>query len=103
MLPPFSKLTTTDPDLNKVQDNLVRTLTPVFSTPVLGGSLIKSVQLVAGSNTINHNLGRVLIGWELSRQRGPASIYDNQDNNPSPNLSLILISSAAVSVDIYAW
>lgn len=99
----FTKQSTQDPDLNKVQDNLTRTLNPVFNTPILEGNLLQKIPLLTGSNTINHKLGRTLIGWMITRQRGAASIYDAQDLNSMPASTLILISSAPAIVDIYVF
>lgn len=99
----FYKITTDNTDLNKVQDNLIRTLNPVFNTPILNGSILQNVALVAGSNIVNHKLGRDLLGWKIVRQRAAANIYDNQDNNLTPSKNLLLISDAPVIVDIYVF
>jgi len=99
----FFKAPTQDQELNRIQDNLIRTLNPVFDTPILAGNLLQSVPLVVGSNIVNHKLGRNLIGWMLTRQRSLANIYDNQDNNTMPSTSLILISDANVTIDIYCF
>lgn len=103
MNPKFFKVNTSDKELNQIQDNLVRTLNPVIETPILGGTLLQSVALVTGSNVINHKLGRKLIGWVVSRQRSAANIYDDQDNNSTPQLNLILVTSADVILDIYCF
>lgn len=99
----FSKQITNDADLNKTQDNLVRTLNPVFNTPILAGNLLQLVPLVIGPNTIDHLLGRKLIGWMITRQRALANIYDIQDSNKMPTSTLILISDANVTVDLYVF
>ena len=102
-LPKFQQTNTSDQDLNTVQFNLVRTLNPVFDTPTLAGNLLQNVVLTAGDNSINHKLGRNLIGWQITRLRAASTIYDTQDTNKSPNLTLTLNSSAPVSVDIYVF
>lgn len=99
----FSKQITNSPDLNKTQDNLVRTLNPVFNTPILAGNLLQVVTLVIGPNNIDHLLGRKLTGWMITRQRALANIYDIQDSNKMPASTLILVSDANVTVDIYAF
>ena len=45
-------------------------------------------------------LQRPLQGWYIVRQRALASIYDTQDSNQNPSLTLNLTSNAVVSVDI---
>ena len=102
-LPKFQVINTSTPDLGTVQQNLVRTLNPIFNTPTLGGNLLTSQSLNVGANVINHGLGRNLNGWQLVRQRAAAQIFDSQDDNKTPNLTLALNSTAAVVVDIYVF
>lgn len=75
-------------------------LNPVINNPPNKCNVLSSVTLQTGNNVINHLLGRKLQGWKLVRQRAAASVYDNQDNNQSQDLTLVLISSAPVVVDI---
>jgi len=99
----FFQINTQNHDLSRVQDNISRALEPLYNTPTLGGNLLQQVSLLTGINTINHKLGRNLVGWQIVRQRAAASIYDDQDNNLTPNLTLSLISSAPVVCDIYVF
>jgi len=78
-------------------------LNPVIANPLAQGRLIQNVSLVSGANVINHQLGRKLQGWILTRQRSAASIYDTQDSNTMPALTLQLTSSAAVTVDLFVF
>ena len=75
-------------------------LDPVLANPVNGVNILKNVTLINGTTVINHKLGSTLHGWFLTRVRGSATIYDAQDNNQTPQLTLILVSNAAVNVDI---
>lgn len=89
--------------LLSVQTRWASILNPLLSNPLLNGVVLKQVQLASGSNIINHKLGRKLQGFIITRQRGPANIYDTQDNNSMPDLTLHLESSASVSCDIYVF
>lgn len=73
---------------------------PVLANPSLNSSILANVSLVNGSTTINHGLGRPLQGWRIVRINGSASVYDTQNNNPQPALTLLLTSSAAVEVSL---
>lgn len=95
--------TTDDKNMLLLQTNWATLLNPLLKSPMLLGQVLKSEQLATGVNIINHKLGRKLQGWSIVRQRGSASIYDQQDTNSSPQLTLALVSSAAVSVDIYVF
>lgn len=75
-------------------------LNPIIASPLNQVQILKNVQLSTGNNTINHLLGHKLRGWFFIRQRGPAAVYDLQDDNSSPQLTLLLVSNANVSVDI---
>lgn len=104
VLTKFTKLQGDDRESNQVQDNIQRVLQPVLNNPILNGTLLKTVKLTVGANAINHGLGRALVGWTLTRIRAAAvSVYDTQDSNTLPNLTLNLTSNAAVTVDIYVF
>lgn len=75
-------------------------LDPVSTNPLNNANILKNVQLTTGSNTINHKLGRPLQGWYILRQRASASLYDTQDSNLYPELTLVLVSSANVTIDL---
>ncbi len=99
----FQVIQSADQDLMTVQQNLTRTLNPIFNTNTLGGNILPNISLISGSNTINHKLGRDLSGWQIIRQRTAASIFDTQDTNKTPSLTLTLTSSADCSVDLYVF
>jgi len=103
-LPKFDKIQTKDVAINLIQDSLEKTLNPIFDNPLLSGQLLRNIVLQSGANTINHRLGRKLVGWFITRQRGnAANYYDTQDTNKLPALTLEITSSAAATVDIYVY
>ncbi len=87
--------------LPMMQTTWASQLDPIISNPILNGNILKNVALSAGANQINHLLGRNLQGWYVIRMRNNfAQIYDTQDSNQLPSLTLSLVSSASVNVDI---
>lgn len=79
-------------------------INPVITQPWNSGLLLKNVALVSGSNTVNHLLAKKLTGWVAVRFHGSwANIYDTQDSNQTPNLTLILVSSGIVIVDLWVF
>ena len=81
-------------------------LNPILNLPIINGVLIKNVSLIAANNPtqVNHRLGRKLVGWQLSRQRNvPAQVYDTQDSNTIPDLTLLLNTTADIVVDIWCF
>lgn len=87
-------------ELSLLQTRWKAIIDPVIAIPSNQGSLLANVPLVNGSNTINHLLGRKLVGWSICRQNALASIYDAQDVNQHPELTLVLISNATVIVTL---
>ena len=90
-------------NLMLMQNSWSSQLNPVLANPMTDASILTNVSLTTGSNTINHKLGTKLQGWSIVRKRAAADIYDNQDSNQMPTLTLILVSSANVSVDIMVF
>lgn len=89
--------------LNLLQTQWGSILGPVIRHPLLNGTTLQNVVLQAGDNVINHGLQRPLQGWFVVRQRGAGTFYDLQDTNVSPELTLLLNSSANVSVNLYVY
>lgn len=77
---------------------------PIINNPRNSSTTIKNIVLATGLNIIDHRLGRPLQGWSPSRIRGvQVMLYDNQDANQTPQLTLALVSSADVSIDLEVW
>ena len=89
-----------DRTLQMLQTRWKSILEPLLANPANNSSILKSVVLASGANTINHLLGRKLQGWKVVRQRSAATVYDTQDSNQTPELTLKLVASANVTVDI---
>lgn len=92
-----------DKDLMLMQTTWSAQLNQLLQNPCNIGMLLKEVSLVNGANVINHKLGRKLQGWAIVRKRASADIYDTQDTNNKPSLTLLLQSNANVTVDLYVF
>ena len=73
---------------------------PFLNNPANNSLILKQISLTAGPNTINHKLGRKLSGWKTTRVRSAVTLYDDQDSNQAPQLTLILVASAPCVVDL---
>lgn len=91
------------PVLQLLQTKWKSEIDPLLAKPLTQGLLLPSVSLAIGTNTINHRLGRKLIGWQLTRKRAAAAIYDTQDSNQMPQATLTLVSDAVVVVDLWVF
>lgn len=94
---------TSDRTINQLQQNILASVNPIIANPLSSGILLQKIELKTGLNTVNHKLDRPLTGWMITRQRGPAAIYDKQDTNNTPAVTLLLVSDANVSVDLYVF
>lgn len=99
----LAKFHTDDKPLMMLQTAWASELDPLLKNPTNNCSVLSSVQLQIGSNVINHKLGRKLQGWSVVRKRAAADVYDTQDSNPTPALTLTLTSSAVVVVDLLVF
>lgn len=99
----YTKLNTSDEKANRIQDNTKKAVAAVANTPLNQGAILTSIALKVGDNTIDHKLGKKLSGWFIVRLRGASTIYDKQDGNAQASQTLVLNSSAAVTVDIYVF
>lgn len=95
--------TTDNKDMTLLQTGWASQLNPLLRNPLSNGRLVQSLPIVSGINVIPHKLGRKLQGWIITRQNAAATFYDQQDSNSSPQLTLVLQSSAPVTVDIYVF
>jgi hypothetical protein len=99
----LARVQTVSKEINQLQENVIRSVEPVLDNPLVDGVLLQSIILLSGGNTINHKLGRRLKGWIVTRIRASATIYDTQDTNLFPDLTLKLTASANVTVDLYVF
>lgn len=92
-----------DKELMLLQSNWSSQLNQLLQNPCNIGILLSNVSLASGANIVNHNLGRKLQGWSIVRKRAASDIYDTQDSNKYPQLTLQLTASSAVVVDLYVF
>ena len=87
--------------VNQLQGNIETSVSSMVVKVQNDSEILTNVRLTAGQNNIiNHTLRRPLIKWSIIRIRSQARIWDDQDNNPSPELSVWLHTDTNVTVDI---
>lgn len=98
----LAKFFTDDKDLSLLQSSWARELNPVLANPIVNGHIVTAA-LVSGSNQISHKLGRRLTGYIIVKADAPITVYELTSPNVSPDLTLLLNSSAAANVSIYVF
>lgn len=96
----LTKFQTAIRELMLLQTDWISKINPFIGNPANNSSILKDVVLSTGSNTVNHLLGRTLQGWSIIRRNGVATVYDTQASNPLPELTLVLVASAPITVSI---
>jgi len=100
----FKRLDTQDEALSRVQENVDTAIGSLPSTEIIQGRLVKNIALISSAtNSVDHKLGRALIGWQIIRIRSNSIIWDTQDTNSIPQLTLNLNCSANVTVDLWVF
>lgn len=94
---------TEDQSLSLMQTKWAAAINPVLVNPMTNGLILQSVPLVPGDNVISHKLGRNLQGWMPVRLRAATTLFDKQDANTMPNLTLVLNSTNTSTVDLYVF
>ena len=76
-------------------------LNPLLASPLSQGIPLMGVVLVANTpQTLNHKLGRTMIGWFVTDQNAAASIYRTQPLNAQ---TITLEASASVTVNLWVF
>tara|TARA_R110002020_G_scaffold72210_1_gene185915 strand:+ start:108 stop:413 length:306 start_codon:yes stop_codon:yes gene_type:complete len=99
---PWSRITTDTHITEQLQDNMEPLMKAVEQSDLLKGTLLEKIEL-DGDTSVPHGLERRPTGWLVVRKRAPAIISDRQDDNPNPEKSLALVSSAPVTVDLWVF
>lgn len=101
-MPPLPIFNTQIREFSMMQTKWASVLNPLLSNPLSKSFLLEDIALSVGDNVINHLQDRILNGYMVVGMRGGFSqIYDKP--SPTPNLTLILNSSAAVTVSLVVF
>lgn len=82
------------------QTNWASQINPILNNPLVNGQLLKNIEIVAGSNVINHLLSRQMQGYFVTNANAAATIYRSQPFNTQ---TLTLVSSAPVTIDLWVF
>lgn len=75
-------------------------INPIINNALVQGQILTDISLANGVTTINHKLGRKMIGWYIVDITGAATVYRSQPLNA---LTLTLTSNAAVTVALWVF
>lgn len=87
-------------EMSLMQTNWASQINPVLSNDLINGIALDAIDLIIGSNTINHLLGRKQVGWFITDINVPSMIYRSQ---PLSATTLTLTSSAVCTVNLWVF
>ena len=89
------------PDLKRLQDSVLRALSPLTRVPTLNGVLIGPVEISSTAfTTVPHKLGRKFQGWQITRIDTNATVWEDF-TAPRQGTSVSLRASSTCNV--YLW
>lgn len=97
------KVQHSDQRINLIQDRVLEGLNPILSKEFMDSELLQGVVLANGANTVDHKLGRELVGWIVTRINAAVTLFDTQSSNPLPEKNLKLTASGAAIVDLLVF
>ena len=100
----FQRIDVTDPRIMELQYRLEETLRPVTDSSILGGILIKDVDLASGTSTkVAHKLGRKLQGWIIVGKTAAQHVYDENEGESDLDEFLHLTAGGTVTVNVWIF
>ncbi len=101
---PFKKIRTQSPAIEYFQSSTNAVFADIVNREILDGILLRDIPLLTGqTNLVNHKLQRKAVGYIVVRNNANSVVYDSQDTNDHPNLSLALLCSADTTVSLWVF
>lgn len=104
LLKTFQATDGTPDELNRFQRNVAAAVDPLKKLELLDAVWLQAVALdSARANQVPHGLGRKVRGYVVTRRSANLNVWDEQDENPNPDKTLRLQTSASGSVDLWVF
>lgn len=90
------------PTLERAFAQIERVLEPLVTLESSGGASYDETPLTAGIvNRVKHGLGRVPIGWRITRLNAPATIYEDTSTTDETYLDLLTTCDCEISFEVW--
>lgn len=94
----LKRVITTDKNIQMIQDNVDAALSPLQSSPFVGGVLLGSIALTTSQTSVPHGLGHVPKIFTLCGLNANSVVWSSK---PSDTTNLYLTASAACTVSLW--
>lgn len=88
--------------VTSLQDNVAAALLPIQTKLILDGAFVSGVNLITGNNTVQHKLGRKIIGYFVVSQSAASTFFDDIQSTKSAT-SFVLCSGSPCSVNLWVF
>lgn len=100
----YERVSTTDPNIRKIQYRIEETLRPITDSAIIDGRLINDIDLASGTSTkIAHKLGRKLNGWIVVGKSAGQHVYDENAGQTDLGTHLHLTAGGTVTVNVWVF
>lgn len=99
--PRLARSLTGNKELDQAINTLAAAVEPYLVSPK--PSPLTGIALASGSNDVNHKLQRAIQGWRVTRLRAAAAVTLHEPTTGSDERILVLVASAACTVDLEVW
>jgi len=100
-LVPVTRLQTSDPELNQVQDNFIRRVNPALAAEILDGRMVTGVSVATSATNVNHGLGRAYRGWIVVGNNTDCRVWSPSTSDTTK--IIVLQSSAATTLSLWVF
>lgn len=97
----LTRLHTADPQLNQVQDHIVRRVNPALAAEILDGRLVTGVSVGTSATDVPHGLSRPYRGWILTDNNTDCRVWSPSTGDTSK--VIVLQSSAATTISLWVF
>lgn len=88
--------------VTNLQANVADALTPLQNKPILDGILLRSLSVLSGSNTIQHKLGRKIVGYFVVSQTAASGFHDDIQSTSSKT-SFVLTATNPCTLNVWIF
>jgi len=97
----FKTLNVKDYELAKVQDNTSEFISQIISNPILGGVLLKGLDVTTTATDFAHGLGREPVGYFIVKANAQVTVFDTVSTTPKVALKLTGSTTATINLWVF--
>lgn len=98
----FKRGSSSDPDINQVDNRVLEYTSQLTTNPMLVGQLITGIDVSTTAVNVPHSLGKPFVGWLVIRKVGNLNIYEASVQSQT-SLFIKLVSTATGTIDIWIF